>query len=123
MADFFETEMALADAKGIAFDGCHKIYVLMDDAQVEKMRGYGYGDDEGSYLLTAEKLSRAEMLDTLERWYEDSCGLRFINGVSTVDGDPNEGYVDLIAQGADWEEDEDEDDYEDEEDEDDEEDY
>jgi hypothetical protein len=63
------------------------------------------------------------MLDTLERWYEDSCGLRFINGVSTVDGDPNEGYVDLIAQGADWEEDEDEDDYEDEEDEDDEEDY
>jgi hypothetical protein len=43
--------------------------------------------------------------------------------VSTVDGDPNEGYVDLIAQGADWEEDEDEDDYEDEEDEDDEEDY
>jgi hypothetical protein len=118
MADFFETEMALADAKGIAFDGCHKIYVLMDDAQVEKMRGYGYGDDEGSYLLTAEKLSRAEMLDTLERWYEDSCGLRFINGVSTVDGDPNEGYVDLIAQGADWEEDEDEDDYDDEEDED-----
>jgi len=106
MADFFETEMALKDAKGIAFDGCHKIYVLMDDAQMAKMATYGYGEDEGSYLLTAEKLSKAEMLDTLERWYEDSCGLRFINGVSTVDGDPNEGYVDLIAQGADWEEDE-----------------
>ncbi len=104
MVDFFETEMALKDAKGIAFDGCHKIYVLMDDAQMAKMATYGYGEDEGSYLLTAEKLSKAEMLDTLERWYEDSCGLRFINGVSTVDGDPNEGFVDLIAQGAEWEE-------------------
>jgi hypothetical protein len=80
------------------------------------MTTYGYGDDDGSYLLTADKMSKAEMLDTLERWYDDSCSLRFINAVSTVDGDPNEGFTDLIPQGADWQDDDD--DYDDEEDED-----
>jgi hypothetical protein len=126
MVDFFETEIAVQDAKAIAFDGCHKIYVLMDDAQVEKMRGYGYGDDDGSFLVTADEVRKVEMLDILKNWYEGSCSLKFINGVSTVDGDPNEGFVDLIPQGAEWEEDEE--DYDDpdhygDEDEDDEEDY
>lgn len=120
MIAWTDVEIVLPHAKAIAFDGCHKIYVLMDKEQVAKMTTYGYGDDDGSYLLTADKLSKAEMLDTLERWFDDSCSLRFINAVSSVpEGtDPNEGFVDLIAQGADWEEDEDEDDYEDEEDED-----
>ena len=104
MVDFFETEIAVQDAKAIAFDGCHKIYVLMDDAQVEKMRSYGYGDDDGSFLVTADEVRKVEMLDILKNWYEGSCGLKFINAVSTVDGDPNEGFVDLIPQGAEWEE-------------------
>jgi hypothetical protein len=108
MIDFFETEMALKDAKGIAFDGCHKIYVLMDNEQVAKMTTYGYGDDEGSYLLTADKMSKAEMLETLEGWFAESCSLRFIHGVSSVpEGtDPNEGFTSLIEQGADWQDDE-----------------
>ena len=107
MIDFTDVEIVLPHAKGIAFDGCHKIYVLMDKEQVEKMTGYGYGDDEGSYLLTADKMSKAEMLDTLETWFADSCGLRFIHGVSSVpEGtDPNEGFTDLIPQGADWQDD------------------
>jgi len=121
MIDFTDVEIVLPHAKGIAFDGCHKIYVLMDKEQVEKMTGYGYGDDYGSYLLTADKMSKAEMLDTLETWFAESCSLRFINAVSSVpEGtDPNEGFTDLIPQGADWRDDEDED-YDDEEDEDDE---
>jgi hypothetical protein len=108
MADFFETEIAVQDAKAIAFDGCHKIYVLMDDAQVDKMRSYGYGDDDGSFLVTADEVRKVEMLDILKDWYAGSCSLKFINSVATMpEGtDPNEGYVDLIAQGADWEEDE-----------------
>jgi hypothetical protein len=108
MIDWTDVEIVLPHAKAIAFDGCHKIYVLMDNEQVAKMTTYGYGDDDGSYLLTADKMSKAEMLDTLERWYDDSCSLRFIHGVSTVaEGtDPNEGYSDLIAQGADWVDDE-----------------
>ena len=108
MIDWTDVEIVLPHAKAIAFDGCHKIYVLMDNDQVAKMTTYGYGDDDGSYLLTADKMSKAEMLDTLERWYDDSCSLRFINAVSTTpEGtDPNEGYSDLIAQGADWVDDE-----------------
>jgi len=122
MPDFFETEIAVQDAKAIAFDGCHKIYVLMDDAQVEKMRSYGYGDDDGSFLVTADEVRKVEMLDILKDWYAGSCSLKFINGVTTMpEGtDPNEGFTDLIPQGADWQDDEDEDDYEDGEDEDDE---
>jgi hypothetical protein len=107
MIDFTDVEIVLPHAKGIAFDGCHKIYVLMDKEQVAKMATYGYGDDDGSYLLTADKMSKREMLDTLEKWFADSCSLRFINAVSTVDGDPNEGFTDLIPQGADWQDDDD----------------
>ena len=106
MVDFFETEIAVQDAKAIAFDGCHKIYVLMDNAQVEKMRGYGYGDDDGSFLITADEVTKSEMLYILKDWYDGSCSLKFINSVATVDGDPNEGFEDLIPQGAEWEEDE-----------------
>jgi hypothetical protein len=125
MIDFFETEMALKDAKGIAFDGCHKIYVLMDNEQVAKMTTYGYGDDEGSYLLTADKMSKGEMADTLANWFAESCSLRFIHGVSSVpEGtDPNEGYTDLIPQGADWRDDEDEDYYYEQQEDEDDEDY
>ena len=124
MIDFTDVEIVLPHAKGIAFDGCHKIYVLMDKEQVEKMTGYGYGVDEGSYLLTADKMSKAEMLDTLETWFAESCSLRFIHGVSSVpEGtDPNEGFTSLIEQGADWRDDEDED-YDDEEEDEDDEDY
>ena len=124
MIDFTDVEIVLPHAKGIAFDGCHKIYVLMDKEQVEKMTGYGYGDDYGSYLLTADKMSKAKMLETLETWFAESCSLRFIQGVSSVpEGtDPNEGFTDLIPQGADWQDDEDED-YDDEEEDEDDEDY
>jgi hypothetical protein len=45
MIDFTDVEIVLPHAKAIAFDGCHKIYVLMDNEQVTKMTGYGYGDD------------------------------------------------------------------------------
>ena len=31
----------LSTAAGIAWDGCHKIYVLMDNEQIEQMRGFG----------------------------------------------------------------------------------
>ena len=113
MIDWTDVEIVLPHAKAIAFDGCHKIYVLMDNEQVAKMTTYGYGDDEGSYLLTADKMSKAEMLETLEGWFADSCSLRFIHGVSSVpEGtDPNEGFTSLIEQGADWQDDDDDDEY------------
>jgi hypothetical protein len=92
-----KVEVAVQMAKGIAFDECHKIYVLLDDAQMDQMKGYGYDP-----LLSADDLTPKEMLETLRKWYHDSCGLRFINAVRTVDGDPNEGFIDLIPQGTDY---------------------
>jgi hypothetical protein len=71
-------------AEGIAFDTCHKIYVLLDDAQMAQMKEYG----------------------KIRDWYAESCMLRFVSAVRTVKGDPNDGFIDLIPQGADSEDDE-----------------
>lgn len=90
-----EVEVAVGEAKSIAFDGCHKIYVLMDDGQTNTMQAYGYGVD-GSYLeIVADK---KVALTLLQEWWSESCGLRFINAVKTVDGNPNEGFTSLISQ-------------------------
>lgn len=95
MIDWDKVEDTLGDAKGIAFDGCHKIYVLMDDAQMALMREYEYDP-----LLSADTMTQDEMLATLKDWFEQSCGLRFISAVTTHPTDPNLGFEDLIPQGA-----------------------
>lgn len=86
----------LSDAKGIAFDGCHKIYILMDDEQMAEMKEFGYDP-----LLSAEDYTANEMLETIRDWYEDSCSLRFVQAIHTNHDDPNAGFVSLIEQGAD----------------------
>ena len=94
MANYDKVEEVIGDARGIAFDTCHKIYVLMDDEQVALMRTYEYDP-----LITADEMSPDQMLETVKGWYEESCGLRFISAVSTHPTDPNLGFTDLIAQG------------------------
>ena len=104
--DFGLVEDRVSDAKAIAWDTCHKIYLLMDNEQVEVMRGYGYDP-----LITSEEADPYAMFEILKNWYDDSCGLRFIEAVTTHPTDPNLGFESLIEQGAGWEEeDEDEDD-------------
>jgi len=83
----------VSEAKAIAWDTCHKIYVLMDDEQVELMREYGYDP-----LITKDQMTPEQMLTTLEEWYEESCSLRFINAVNTNHIDPNKGFESLIEQ-------------------------
>ena len=97
MIDWTDTEFAVEDAKGIAFDTCHKIYVLMDTEQVEQMREYEY-----DLIHTSEEMTPSQMLDTLKEWFEQSCPLRFIQSVATVPAgqDENSGYGTLIEQGA-----------------------
>jgi hypothetical protein len=85
-ASWDKVEVAVEMAKGIAFDTCHKIYVLMDDAQMEQMKEYGYDP----------------LISTIQKWYSDSCGLKFVQAVRTVEGDPNDGFISLIGQGDDW---------------------
>jgi hypothetical protein len=95
-ASWDKVEVAVEMARGIGFDQCHKIYVLMDDEQMDQMKEWGYDP-----LLSADDLTPSEMLATIQDWYADSCGLRFVQAVRTVGGDPNEGFVSLIEQGAD----------------------
>lgn len=97
MIDWTAVYEKMEDAKAIAFDTCHKIYVLMDNEQIIKMREYEYDP-----LYTKDEMSAGEMYETLKHWYAESCGLRFIEAVSTTaEGiDPNEGFETLIEQGA-----------------------
>ena len=88
-------------AEGIAFDTCHKIYVLLDDKQMEQMKEYGYDP-----LISSDEMTPEEMYGKIRDWYAESCMLRFVSAVRTVKGDPNDGFIDLIPQGADSEDDE-----------------
>jgi hypothetical protein len=90
-----DVEYELQGADSIAWDGCHKIYLQMDSRQTAKMFEYGYDP-----LIMASDSTVPEMLTTLKEWYNDSCGLRFIQSVRTVEDDPNKGYTNLIPQGA-----------------------
>ena len=89
----------IGEAEGIAWDTCHKIYLLMDSEQVELMRGYGY-----DLLITATQMSTDEMFEVVEDWYESSCSLRFIQAVSTNHINPNAGFESLVDQFEDYEE-------------------
>jgi hypothetical protein len=93
MIDWDKVEDAVFECKGIAFDTCHKIYVLMDDEQVALMREYEYEE-----IRTTDDQTPSEMMDTLRDWFDKSCGLKFIQGVATNHEDPNAGFVDLIGQ-------------------------
>ena len=100
----------LDDAKGIAWDTCHKIYVLMDDNQMQQMKEYDYNP-----LISAEKMSTKELFDTITGWYDDSCGLKFIQAVTTLPNDGEE-YHDIVGQ---FDDEEDEEEIQDDEDDDD----
>jgi hypothetical protein len=90
----------LDEAKGIAWDNCHKVYILMDDQEVEQMRDYEYAP-----LITSEEMTPAEMLGTVLKWYNDSCGLRFIEATST--GKDGTEFYTLMGQFEDEDEDDD----------------
>ena len=89
----------ISEAEAIAWDNCHKIYILMDSEQVELMRGYGYDP-----IIKNEEMNPDDMLDKVKEWYEDSCSLRFIQAVSTNEINPNLGFESLISQFDDYEE-------------------
>jgi len=89
----------ISEAEGIAWDNCHKIYLLMDSEQVNLMRGYGY-----DLLVTADQMSSDEMFELVENWYNSSCSLRFIQAVSTNHINPNAGFETLSSQFEDQDE-------------------
>ena len=90
---------AVKTAKLVAYDGCHKIYVAMDEASARKLESGDYTTHRSDYFLTKYPpvLMRAAMLNTVKRWYRMSCGLKFVQSVSNSI-DPNQGFKDLIPQ-------------------------
>lgn len=88
-------------ALAIAWDGCHKVYVLMDENQVKEMRGHGYGEGDSAFI-TSNEATPEKMRTLVHDWFEASCGLRFINAVRTVKSNPNDGFASLISQEDGW---------------------
>ncbi len=84
-------EEYLEDAILVAFDGCHKIYLAMDEEQAQFFRA--------EYPHVVER-DYESMNEAIINWYEDSCSLRFINAVYTDELDPNAGFISLIEQFA-----------------------
>ena len=82
----------LSTAKAITWDTCHKIYVLMDDKQVELMRSYGYDE-----IITSEQQTPKKMSATISKWFADSCELRFVYAVETKP-EANAGFYTIVAQ-------------------------
>lgn len=80
----------------IAWDGCHKIYLALDEI-------------ESAWFATHyEQIVRAEpdvMMATIVRWWNESCGLRFVSGVRHNADNPNDGFVQIVEQFAEDEED------------------
>jgi hypothetical protein len=105
---WWDVEEALENAHLIAFDGCHKIYIAMDEIEAEWFRK-NYSPEVCETSRTY-KGTEWQMLAVLREWWDKSCSLKFIHAVEHNEEDPNAGYTNLIPQGADYEsEDEDED--------------
>lgn len=108
---FEDVRHATETAKLIAFDGCHKIYVAMDEGQAQWFRDNynGVSCDDRNFTGSPQ-----EMYDMIVKWYDESCSLRFVQAVETNEENPNDGFTSLVPQGADWEDYEDDEDQEDE---------
>ena len=68
-------EEFLESALCVAFDDCHKIYLAMDEEELNYFTSNGWTTFTGSPL---------EMLDQVQEWYDvESCGLRFVSAVES----------------------------------------
>lgn len=99
---FEDVRDAMRWAKLVAFDGCHKIYLAMDEGQAEWFRGHYNGEECGDLNFSG---TPEEMFAMVQKWWNESCGLRFIEAVKTDPSDPsgtsNDSFETLIPQG-DW---------------------
>lgn len=104
MVDFFDVDYFLKQAVALTWDECHKIYVLMDEGQVEQMVQYEYDP-----IVRIADIGLDEAKALIRKWYEESCGLKFVQAVSSglAGGEPV--FSNLIHQGADEQDEQDED--------------
>lgn len=92
-----DVKHALENAFSITWEGCHKIYIMLDQESHEQMISYKYDP-----ILVKDK---NEAVSKLWEWFDNSCGLRFIQSISFPMN--NENYINVIGQGE-YDDDEDE---------------
>ena len=83
-----KVEEAVRDGVLVAFDGCHKMYVAMDEQSAQWFR-----DEYPESVCSTDK----DMVKSLQYWWDKSCPLRFIQSVSNI-GTNDEDYDDIIEQ-------------------------
>lgn len=66
-------EDVLDKAVSITWEGCHKIYICLDQASHKQQIEYGY-----KTMLIKDKI---EALNQLYEWWDASCSLRFIHAI------------------------------------------
>lgn len=80
---------ACDDALAMTWDGCHKIYLLMDEKTVEE-----YKHDPERW----EQMRKPDF-DAMEDWYDASCALRFV-ATSAYGPDGDKVIEHIVGQGA-----------------------
>jgi len=66
-------EKHLSNAVSISWEGCHKIYIELDQASHDRQVKYGYEP-----VMVEDK---QDALNELYEWFDRSCGLRFIHAI------------------------------------------
>ena len=72
----------------LAYDGCHKIYCLVDDRVLEHdtwqdWRRASEDDTSSVSFLFVDDLSAKEQMEILQGWYYSSCHLAFVYAISS----------------------------------------
>ena len=93
--EMYGLEDIVNEAHSITWDGCHKIYILMDEEQTNKVISYQYEN-----IVKASESNPYTMLAWVQDWYDSSCFLKFIDVVYTDENGADEFYP-LVAQGED----------------------
>jgi hypothetical protein len=79
-------------AQAVAWDGCHKIYLALDDDEARF-----FADNYEHYV---DARSREDMARQVAEWKNESCALGFGSSVRHDEEDPNAGFTDIIPQFA-----------------------
>jgi len=93
--EMYGLEDAVNECHSIAWDTCHKIYILMDKERTQDMESYEY-----EAVIYAEESNPYDLLEEVREWYESSCSLKFVEIVFTND-EGEVSFYPLVAQGED----------------------
>lgn len=76
MTDFAPVAAALDEARLVAWDGCHKLYVAMDNSSADWFRDW----PNNGYAHIVQSTPTV-MLAAIKQWWAESCELRFVQAV------------------------------------------